>query len=131
MHHRIGGRKLKRKTDHREAMLRNLVTSLILHERIITTEAKAKELRKLADRMVSLSKKGGLAAIRQADSIVKSKEALGKLFKDLGPRFKERNGGYTRSIKYKTRKGDSAPMVVMEWVEAKIGSSAGVQQESS
>lgn len=126
MHHRIGGKKLGRRTDHREAMLRNLVTSLIIHERIITTEAKAKELRKIADRMVSLSKKGDLAAIRQANRIVRSKEALGKLFKELGPRFKERNSGYTRFVRYKNRKGDGASMVIMEWVEAEMKPSAGI-----
>ncbi len=117
MNHRIGGRKLKRTTDHREAMLKNMVTSLIAHEKIVTTEAKAKELRKLADKMIGLGKKGDLAAIREAARVVKTKEALGKLFKELGPRFRQRNGGYTTMIKYKSRKGDGAPMTIMKWVE--------------
>jgi large subunit ribosomal protein L17 len=122
MYHRISGRKLGMKTDVREAMLKNMVTSLIVHERITTTVTRAKELRKIADRMITLGKKGNLAAIRQAAVTVKTKEALGKLFKDLGPRFAERNGGYTRIIRSSNRKGDNAPMVIMEWVDkAKTG----------
>ena len=117
MYHRISGRKLGMKTDIREAMLKNMVTSLILHERIVTTVTRAKELRKVADRMITLGKKGNLAAVRQAAITVKTKEALGKLFKDLGPRFAERNGGYTRIIRSSNRKGDNAPMVFMEWVD--------------
>jgi len=117
MYHRISGRKLGMKTDVREAMLKNMVTSLIVHERITTTVTRAKELRKIADRMITLGKKGNLAAIRQAAVTVKTKEALGKLFKDLGPRFAERNGGYTRIIRSSNRKGDYAPMVIMEWVD--------------
>ena len=117
MNHRIAGRKLGMKTDIREAMLKNMVTSLILHERIVTTITRAKELRKVADRMITLGKKGNLAAVRQAAVTVKTKEALGKLFKDLGPRFTERNGGYTRIIRSSNRKGDNAPMVIMEWVD--------------
>ncbi len=122
MYHRISGRKLGMKTDVREAMLKNMVTSLIVHERITTTVTRAKELRKIADRMITLGKKGNLAAVRQAAVTVQTKEALGKLFKDLGPRFAERNGGYTRIIRSSNRKGDNAPMVIMEWVDkAKIG----------
>lgn len=122
MYHRISGRKLGMKTDVREAMLKNMVTSLIVHERITTTVTRAKELRKIADRMITLGKKGNLAAVRQAAVTVKTKEALGKLFKDLGPRFAERNGGYTRIIRSSNRKGDNAPMVIMEWVDkAKTG----------
>ena len=117
MYHQIAGRKLGRTTDHREAMLKNLVTSLILHERLQTTEAKAKELRKLADRMITLGKKGDLAAVRRAGKTVKTKEALGKLMKELGPRFEGRDGGYTRIIRHRNRKGDGAPMVIIEWVE--------------
>jgi large subunit ribosomal protein L17 len=117
MYHRISGRKLGMKTDIREAMLKNMVTSLIINERIMTTVTRAKELRKVADRMITLGKKGNLAAVRQAAVTVKTKEALGKLFKDLGPRFAERNGGYTRIIRSSNRKGDNAPMVFMEWVD--------------
>lgn len=117
MNHRISGRKLGMKTDIREAMLKNMVTSLILQERIVTTITRAKELRKIADRMITLGKKGNLAAVRLAGTTVKTKDALGKLFKELGPRFAERNGGYTRIIRSANRKGDNAPMVIMEWVD--------------
>lgn len=118
MNHQIAGRKLGRTTDHKEAMLRNLVTSLILHDRLTTTEAKAKELRRLADRMITLGKKGDLAAVRRAARVVRSKEALGKLFKELAPLFASRNGGYTRIIHYKTRTGDHAPLAIIEWTES-------------
>ncbi len=96
--------------------MKNLVTSLILHEKLETTEAKAKELRKLAERMITLGKKGDLAAVRRAGKTVQTKEALGKLMKELGPRFVGRDGGYTRIIHHKNRKGDGAPMVIIEWV---------------
>jgi large subunit ribosomal protein L17 len=118
MNHHIAGRKLGRTTDHKLSMLKNLVTSLILHDRLTTTEAKAKELRRIADRMITLGKKGDLAAIRRAGQTVRSKEALGKLFKDLAPLFAARNGGYTRIIKYKNRHGDNAPLAIIEWTES-------------
>lgn len=117
MYHRISGRKLGVKSDIREAMLKNMVTSLIIHERITTTATRAKELRKLADRMITLGKKGDLAAVRRAGATIKTKEALGKLFKELAPRFSGRNGGYTRMIRSANRKGDNAPTVIMEWTE--------------
>ncbi len=117
MNHHIAGRKLGRKTDHKMALLKNLVTSLIMHDRLTTTEAKAKELRRWADRMITLGKKGDLAAVRQASQTIKSKEAIGRLFKDLAPLFKERSGGYTRIIRYKNRKGDGAPLAIIEWTE--------------
>ncbi len=119
MNHQIAGRKLGRTTDHREAMLRNLVTSLIMHDRLTTTEAKAKELRKIADRMITLGKKGDLAAVRRAERVLRSKEAIGRLFKELAPLFASRNGGYTRIIRYKIRRGDHAPLVIIEWTESK------------
>lgn len=118
MNHHIAGRKLGRTTDHKLAMLRNLVTSLITHERLTTTEAKAKELRRIADRMITLGKKGNLAAIRKAAQTVRTKEALSKLFNDLAPLFAARNGGYTRIIHYKNRHGDHAPMAIIEWTES-------------
>jgi large subunit ribosomal protein L17 len=121
MNHHIAGRKLGRKTDHKIALLKNLVTSLIIHDRLTTTEAKAKELRRWADRMITLGKKGDLAAVRQASQTIKSKEAIGKLFKDLAPLFKERNGGYTRIIRYKNRKGVGAPLAIIEWTETMAG----------
>jgi len=118
MQHLKTGRKLGRTTDHREAMLANMVTSLILHDRITTTETRAKELRGWADKMITLGRKNDLAAIRLASKTVKDKAALGKLFKELAPKFEGRNGGYTRIIKLGPRKGDAAPMVIMEWVES-------------
>ncbi len=127
MQHRKSGRKLGRPTDHREAMLKNMVTSLITHDRITTTEARAKELRKIADKMITLGKKGDLAAVRRAGKTVKTKDALGKLFNELAPKFEGRNGGYTRIIKAHNRKGDNAPMVIMEWVE---GAAPAAEKES-
>lgn len=116
MYHRIAGRKLGRKADHKVALMKNLITSLIVHERIETTEAKAKELKKLADKMVTLGKKGDMAALRLALKNIRSKEAVGKLFKEIAPRFTTRNGGYTRVLKYRNRKGDGAPTAIIEWV---------------
>ena len=124
MNHHISGRKLGRTTDHKGAMLRNLVTALILHDKLTTSVAKAKELRGLADRMITLGKKGGLSSNRRAAQTVRSKEALGKLFKELAPRFTARNGGYTRIIRHKNRKGDGAPMAIIEWVEIPSAKSA-------
>lgn len=117
MYHRIAGRKLQRTSDHKKALLRNLVTSLVMNERLVTTEAKAKELRKLADRMITLGKKGDLASIRRAERVLRSKAAIGKLFKELAPLFENRKGGYTRIIKTAPRRGDHAPMAVIEWTE--------------
>src|SRR5208337_3559741 len=118
MNHHIAGRKLGRTTDHKLSMLKNLVTSLIIHDRLTTTEAKAKELRRIADKMITLGKKGDLAAVRRAHQTIRSNEALGKLFKDLAPLFAARNGGYTRIIKYKNRHGDHAPLAIIEWTES-------------
>ncbi len=114
--------RLRRTSDQRKALLRDLVTDIIINERIVTTEAKAKELKKLADRMVSLAKKGTLAARRQAAETVRfeqvsdTQNALQKLFDDIGPRYKDRNGGYTRIIKTVPRRGDAAPMAIIEFV---------------
>jgi large subunit ribosomal protein L17 len=114
MRHRKSGRQLGRKTHHRRDMFRSLVTSLLQHERIETTEAKAKELRILADRAITLGKQGDLGARRRALAYVRSKTVVGKLFSDLATRFSERRGGYTRLIKTRQRIGDAAPMVVIE-----------------
>ncbi len=123
MRHRRRGRKLGRNTSHRRALYRNLVTSLLEHERIETTEAKAKELRGIADRMITLGKKGDLHARRTALSYVRSKEVVGKLFSDISPRFAERNGGYTRLLRTRVRVGDAAQMVIVELVEKAKGES--------
>ncbi len=116
MRHRKVSRRLGRTSSHRQAMLRNMVTSLFAHERIITTEAKAKELRRLADKMVSLAKKGTLHARRQALAVIRDKEVVKRLFSEIRERYVDRNGGYTRIIKYGFRRGDGAPLVVIELV---------------
>jgi large subunit ribosomal protein L17 len=117
MRHRVAGRKLGRATGHRRALYRNLVTDLLKHEKIITTEAKAKEARGLAEKMITLGKKSGLHSYRQALSFIMDKKVTEKVFAELAPRYKERPGGYTRIIKLEPRLGDSAPMVQLELVE--------------
>ncbi len=117
MRHRKGGRKLGRSSSHRQAMLRNMVTSLLDHERIQTTDAKAKELRRVAERMITLGKRGDLHARRQALSFIRSKEVTGKVFDELADRYRERPGGYTRVIKVGNRVGDAAPVSIIELVE--------------
>lgn len=116
MRHLVRKKRLGRHTSHRKAMLRNMVTSLIELERISTTLPKAKELRRLADRMVTLAKQGSLHARRRAAAVVRSRQAVRKLFDDLGPRFKDRNGGYTRILKLGHRLGDGAPMAFIEYM---------------
>jgi len=114
------GRQLSRKTKHRWALFRNLVTSLLDHERIETTEQKAKEIRGYTDRMITLGKQGGLDARRRALSFIRNKAVVSKLFSDVAGRFRDRNGGYTRIIKTRRRVGDAAEMVAVELV-AKSG----------
>jgi large subunit ribosomal protein L17 len=114
MRHQIAGRKLGRTTSHRIAMLRNLVTSLLEHEKVKTTDAKAKELRPLAERMIGLAKRGDLHARRQVLSVVRKGEVVRKLFDTLSPRYQARPGGYVRIVKLKNRPGDGAPVSVVE-----------------
>lgn len=116
MRHRNAGRQLGRQTKHRHALFRSLVTSLIGHERIETTEAKAKEIRGFADRLITLGKRGDLPARRRALTILRSKDAVTKLFGEVAGRFQGRNGGYTRLIKTRRRVGDAARLVVLELV---------------
>jgi len=117
MTHRAAGRhKLERPTDHRLAMLRNQVTDLLRHEKIVTTEAKAREVRGIAERMITWGKKGSLHARRQVLRVVTDKETVRKLFDDLGPRFADRAGGYTRIVRMGQRKGDAARMAQLELV---------------
>ncbi len=116
MRHREKGRQLGRNTKHRRALYRSLVTSLLEHERIETTEAKAKEIRGFTDRMITLGKEGDLPARRRALSFLRSKAVVSKLFSDVAARFRERNGGYTRIIKTRRRVGDAAEMVAIELV---------------
>ena len=114
MRHLKTGRRLNRTPSHRWAMLRNMVTALLRHERIETTDPKAKELRRWADRVISLGKQGSLHARRRALSIVRDKAVVRKLFDTLAPRFKDRPGGYTRIVKVGWRRGDRAPLSVIE-----------------
>ena len=117
MRHRKIGKKLNRTSAHRKALMRNMVTSLLDHERIETTDAKAKALRGVADRMITLGKRGDLHARRQAMSVIRSKEVTAKLFDELAERFRDRPGGYTRVIKVGNRVGDAAPISIIELVE--------------
>ncbi|GJL67790.1 MAG: hypothetical protein NPIRA06_04250 [Nitrospirales bacterium] len=117
MRHRKRGRQLGRNSKHRLALFRNLVTSLMEHERIETTEAKAKELRGITDRLITLGKQGTLQARRGALRMLRTKQTVQKLFDDVAKRFPERNGGYTRIIKTRQRPGDAAKLVAIELVE--------------
>ena len=117
MRHRKAGTKLGRTTAHREMLLRNLLTSLFHYEKIVTTEAKAKEARKLADKIITLAKRGDLHARRQAAEVVQDESVLKKLFDSIGGRYKDRNGGYTRLTKLEYRMGDGAPLAAIELVE--------------
>ena len=115
MRHLNQGRKLNRTSAHRKALFRNLVLALVQHDRIKTTDAKAKELRRYADRMVTLGKRGDLAARRLAFAFMQSRDAVKRLFDEIAPRFKERNGGYTRVVKFGFRRGDAAPLSIVEF----------------
>lgn len=117
MKHRVVGRRLDRTTEHRTAMLRNMVTSLIRHERIQTTTPKAKELKRFADKVITLAKKGSPHARRIAHREVRDVEALNKLFDTLAGRYEARPGGYTRVIRIGRRAGDAADMSVIELVD--------------
>jgi len=117
MRHRKKGRKLSRTASHRRATLRNMATSLFRHGRIETTTAKAKELRPYAERLITLAKRGDLHARRLAARKIQDREVLGALFDDIGPKFSERPGGYTRVLKLGNRKGDAAEMSLIELVD--------------
>jgi len=117
LRHRVAGRKLSRPTAHRWALYRNLVTDLIKYDKIVTTEAKAKEIRGLAEKMVTLGKEGSLASRRRALSFVTDKKLVDKIFSELAPRYMERPGGYTRIVKLGRRVGDGARLAQVEMVE--------------
>jgi len=117
MRHRKSGRKLNRTSSHRKALFRNQLHQLIEHERICTTEAKAKELKRLADKLITLAKKNDLHARRQAFSFLRNKKATQKLFQDIAQRFSNRNSGYTHIYKYKRRLGDGAPLALIEFIK--------------
>ena len=118
MRHLNRGRKLNRTSAHRKALFKNLVLALIRHGRIRTTDAKAKELRRVADRMVTLGKQNDLAASRHVFAFGQSHEAVQKLFNELARRFKDRSGGYTRVVKFGFRRGDAAPLSIIEFTGA-------------
>ncbi len=117
MRHRKARNKLGVGTAHRQAMLRNMVTSLMEHESIVTTDARAKALRSLADKMITLGKRGDLHARRQALRVIRSKSVTRRLFDEIAPRYANREGGYTRVIKKGFRHGDNAPMSIIELTE--------------
>ena len=116
MRHRVQGRRLSRTLSHRKAMFANMASSLIIHDRIETTLPKAKEIRRLADKMVTLGKKGTVAARRRAIQLIRNKKAVSKAFAELAVRFEGRSGGYTRIMKLGNRHGDSAPMAIIEYI---------------
>ena len=122
MRHRIKGRKLNRTWSHRKAMLRNMVTTLLDLEQIETTDAKAKEARSVAEKMITLGKRGGddLAARRQALRFIRSKKVVAKLFDELGPRYADRPGGYTRIVKVENRRGDGAHLSILALVKEPV-----------
>jgi len=126
MRHRVAGVKLSRTTAHRRALFRNLVTALLEHEIIRTTDAKAKETRRWADRMITLGKQGTLHARRRAASVIRRRSVLKKLFDEIAPRFDGRAGGYTRVVKLGVRRGDAAALSIVELVER-----AGAKKEKA
>ena len=116
MRHGNYGGKLGRTSAHRSALFRNMVTSLLEHERIETTDSKAKEVRRIAERMITLGKRGDLHARRHALRVIRSRDVAAKVFGDLAERFRERPGGYTRIVKHRVRVGDAAPLSIIELV---------------
>ncbi len=131
MRHRKQGRQLGRNTKHRKALFRNLATALVEHERIETTEAKAKELRGITDKLVTLGKEGSLHSRRTALQVLQTKATVEKLFNDVAKRFSARKGGYTRIIKTRQRPGDAARMVAIEFVEKTAESESSVEATPS
>jgi len=121
MRHRKSGRRLGRTSSHRKAMFRNMAASLLRHETIKTTLPKAKELRRVVEPLITLAKEDGVAKRRLAFDRLRDKEAVGKLFKDIGPRFKDRPGGYLRILKIGPRPGDAAPMAIVQLVDVPVG----------
>ncbi|MBI2877687.1 MAG: 50S ribosomal protein L17 [Candidatus Tectomicrobia bacterium] len=131
MRHRKAGRKLGRTSSHRQALFGNLLMALITSEAIVTTLAKAKELKRVADKMITLAKRGDLHARRLALMVIRDKAAVKKLFDVLGQRYPERHGGYTRIYKLGTRHGDSAPLAVIEWVDRPAEQQSGKKKEKA
>ena len=117
MRHRNSGRQLSRNSSHRKAMTSNMASSLFRHEAVVTTVAKAKELRLVAEPLITLAKQDNVARRRRAFARLRDKEVVGKLFSELGPRYQARPGGYLRILKYGFRQGDNAPMAFVELVD--------------
>ncbi|HTP05189.1 MAG TPA: 50S ribosomal protein L17 [Nitrospirota bacterium] len=131
MRHGCAGRQFGRDSGHRKALLRMLVTALLKNEKIETTAAKAKEIRPLAEKMITLAKRGDLHARRQALSFIHDEAVVTGLFAEIAPRFVSRNGGYTRIVPTRTRAGDAAPMAVIELIESKQKEAAAKGSEKS
>jgi large subunit ribosomal protein L17 len=131
MRHLNTGRKFSRTTAHRQALFRNMATALFRHERIETTDQKAKELRGVVEKLITLAKKGDVHARRIAHQDIRDQEVLKKLFGDIGPRFKTRPGGYTRITKSRIRKGDNAALSILELVgsEVPLNNSAAASED--
>ncbi len=129
MRHGNSNRKLNRTHEHRKAMFANMVCSLIEHEQIQTTLPKAKELKKIVDKYITLGKRGSLHSRRQAISRLKQNSAVIKLFETLAPRYKDRNGGYTRVLKAGFRYGDAAPLAVVEFVDRDVSAKGAKDKE--
>ena len=129
MRHRHSGRKLNRTSSHRQALLRNLACALLRHEQIETTLPKAKELRRVAEPLITLGKNATLANRRLAFARLRDREMVGKLFDDLGPRFKARQGGYLRILKSGSRPGDNAPMALVQMIERSAPGAAAKADE--
>ncbi len=131
MRHRKSGRKLNRTSSHRQAMFRNMSASLFKHEMIRTTLAKAKELRRKAEPLITLAKTDSVANRRLAFARLRDKEAVAKLFNELGPRYQERPGGYLRILKCGFRAGDNAPMAIVELVDRPIATEGEAETEEA
>ncbi len=129
MRHLKSGRQLSRNSSHRKAMLRNMAASLLKHETIRTTVSKAKELRRVVEPLITLAKEDGVSRRRRAFDKLRDKETVGKLFTDIGPRFKERPGGYVRILHAGFRGGDAAPMAIVQLVELAATAETPVAEE--
>lgn len=128
MRHRLRGRKLNRTSSHRKALFQNLVQALVQHESIVTTLPKAKELRPIVEKYITMCRDSSLATRRLALSRLQSEDTVKKLIDNLSPRFQNRNGGYTRIIKNGFRKGDNAPMAIIQFVDADVTATANADE---
>jgi len=131
MRHRKDHRRLGRKSEHRRALLRNLVTALFQYERIETTVAKAKETRRFAERMITFGKKGDLAARRHVAAYILKPEIVSKLFSTIAPWYTDRNGGYTRIVKMHQRQGDAAQIAILEWVDMPVVTETPAEEKTA